>query len=29
MTYDVCPACGERCGVSAVRKLRDVAGGAM
>ena len=29
MTYDVCPACGARCGVSAVRKLRDVAGGVM
>jgi len=29
MTYDVCPACGERCGVSAVRKLRDVSGGTM
>jgi rRNA maturation protein Nop10 len=28
-TYDVCPACGERCGVSAVRKLRDVGGGVM
>jgi hypothetical protein len=29
MTYDVCPSCGARCGVSAVRKLRDVAGGVM
>ncbi len=29
LTYDVCPACGERCGVSAVRKLRDVGGGSM
>ena len=29
MTYDLCPACGERCGVSAVRKLRDVSGGTM
>ncbi len=29
MTYDVCPACGERCGVSGVRKLRDVCGGVM
>jgi DNA-directed RNA polymerase subunit RPC12/RpoP len=29
MTYDVCPACGSRCGVSGVRKLRDVAGGVM
>ncbi len=29
MVYEVCPVCGERCGVSAVRKLRDVAGGAM
>jgi hypothetical protein len=29
MTYDVCPACGARCGVSAVRKLRDVSGGTM
>lgn len=24
MTYEVCAACGERCGVAAVRKLRDV-----
>jgi hypothetical protein len=29
MTYDVCPDCGARCGVSAVRKLRDVSGGTM
>lgn len=29
MTYDVCPACGERCGVAAVRKVRDVSGGTM
>ena len=27
MTYEVCSACGERCGVVAVRKLRDVSGG--
>lgn len=24
MTYEVCAACGERCGVAAVRRLRDV-----
>jgi hypothetical protein len=29
MTYDVCPSCRARCGVSAVRKLRDVSGGTM
>lgn len=29
MTYDVCPACGARCGVAAVRKVRDVSGGTM
>jgi translation initiation factor 2 beta subunit (eIF-2beta)/eIF-5 len=29
MTYEVCAACGERCGVVAVRKLRDVSGGMM
>ena len=29
MTYDVCPECGSRCGVAAVRKLRDVGGGVM
>jgi len=29
MTYDVCPECGARCGVAAVRKLRDVGGGVM
>lgn len=29
VTYDVCPACGQRCGVAAVRKLRDVSGGTM
>jgi anaerobic selenocysteine-containing dehydrogenase len=27
MTYEVCPACGARCGVAAVRKLRDAGGG--
>jgi hypothetical protein len=27
MTYEVCPACGERNGVVSVRKLRDVGGG--
>ncbi len=26
LTYEVCSACGERCGVAAVRKLRDVGG---
>lgn len=29
MVYDVCSSCGERCGVSAVRKLRDIGSGAM
>jgi predicted RNA-binding Zn-ribbon protein involved in translation (DUF1610 family) len=29
MTYEVCTACGERCGVVAVRRLRDVSGGTM
>jgi hypothetical protein len=29
MTYEVCAACGERCGVASVRKLRDVSGGMM
>jgi hypothetical protein len=29
LTYEVCAACGERCGVAAVRKLRDVSGGTM
>jgi formylmethanofuran dehydrogenase subunit B len=29
MTFVVCPACGERCDVYAVRKLRDVSGGTM
>jgi len=29
MDYDVCPGCGARCGVAAVRKLRDVGGGVM
>jgi hypothetical protein len=29
MTVVVCPACGERCDVHAVRKLRDVSGGTM
>jgi predicted RNA-binding Zn-ribbon protein involved in translation (DUF1610 family) len=27
MTYEVCPACGERCGVASVRKIRDVSNG--
>ena len=27
MTYEVCSAFGERCGVVGVRKLRDVSGG--
>jgi hypothetical protein len=27
MTYEVCDACGERCGVARVRKLRDVGDG--
>jgi hypothetical protein len=26
LTYEVCAACGERCGVAAVRKLRDLTG---
>ena len=29
MTYEVCPACGERVDVHSVRKHRDAAGGAM
>ena len=29
MTYEVCAACGERCGVAAVRRVRDVSGGTM
>jgi len=29
MTYEVCAACGERCGVVSARKLRDVGGGTM
>lgn len=29
MTYEVCDACGERCGVAAVRKIRDDSGGTM
>jgi hypothetical protein len=29
MTFEVCAACGERCGVASVRKLRDVSGGTM
>jgi hypothetical protein len=29
MTYEVCAACGERCGVAAVRRIRDVSGGTM
>ncbi len=29
LTYEVCAACGERCGVAAVRKIRDVSGGTM
>jgi hypothetical protein len=29
MRYEVCAACGERCGVESIRKLRDVGGGAM
>jgi len=29
LTYEVCAACGERCGVASVRKVRDVSGGTM
>jgi hypothetical protein len=29
MTFVVCPGCGERCDVYAVRKHRDVSGGTM
>jgi hypothetical protein len=27
LTYDICPRCGERCGVRQARKIRDSAGG--
>ncbi|HUL60557.1 MAG TPA: hypothetical protein VLU43_14850 [Anaeromyxobacteraceae bacterium] len=29
MAYEVCTACGERCGVAGIRKVRDVSGGMM
>ena len=29
MTYEICAACGERNGVVAVRRIRDVSGGTM
>lgn len=29
LTYEVCPACGARCRVANVTKLRDVSGGTM
>ncbi len=29
MTYEVCAACGERCGVATARRLRDASGGTM
>jgi hypothetical protein len=29
MTYEVCAACGERCGVASARRLRDAGGGTM
>lgn len=29
MTYELCPACGERCGVAGVVKHRDVSNGTM
>ncbi len=29
VTYEVCAACGERCGVASARRLRDVSGGTM
>jgi hypothetical protein len=29
MTYELCPACGERCGVASVVKHRDVSNGTM
>jgi hypothetical protein len=29
MTYEVCAECGERCGVAAARRVRDVSGGTM
>ena len=29
MTYEVCAACGERCGVASIHKVRDVSGGTM
>ena len=27
LTYEVCPGCGERCGVASVRKFRDLGEG--
>jgi hypothetical protein len=29
VTYEVCGACGERCGVARVRRVRDASGGTM
>ena len=29
MTFEVCAACGERCGVARVHKVRDVSNGTM
>ena len=29
VTYEVCSACGERCGVAGVHKVRDVSNGTM
>jgi hypothetical protein len=29
MVYEVCAACGERCGVARVHRVRDVSGGTM
>ncbi|ABC80937.1 hypothetical protein [Anaeromyxobacter dehalogenans] len=29
VTYEICSACGETCGVAAIRKVRDVSGGTM
>lgn len=29
IVYEVCSACGERCGVVSVRRVRDVSGGTM
>ena len=29
VVYEVCAACGERCGVASIRKVRDVSGGTM